>query len=506
MVGLFARMMICLLLFVTSSLAQHQSARFLLERTETRAKPEMALSANGKLLIVNSSGTVLMNADGSGQTILPGVSSPALSPDGSKIAFTGRGEYGLEVYVMNSDGSNPRQLTFANEYEENAYDPAWSPDGKSIVFLSSGHIYTRIEFMDGDGDIKFASDPPLYYLGNPAWSPDGTRIALIGAGIGSSSPHNLYVLNANGSGLTYVANNALFFGRVAWSPDGSKILYPRMVDGFANLYLAGLGGPPTPLTSGPHNDTSPVWSPDGSLIAFDTDRNPNCPTGTSCSEIFLMNADGSNQRPIASQPVLGTVYDWQSLTPKQVLPPAPATLQLEAPVYKIGESNGSVRIKATRLGDLSGEASVDFATSDGTARARSDYTPIFRSLRFAPGEGEKAIVIPITNNAYVQGNRTVNLMLSNPKGAPFGPWTAGVLTIFEDDVSLPTTNPLDTTEFFVSQHYDDFLNRVSDLDGLTFWTNQINSCFGNQQCIERKRIDVSALSSFRSNSSRRVFW
>src|SRR5205823_2410244 len=219
--------------------------------------------------------------------------------------------------------------------------------------------------------------------------------------------------------------------------------------------------------SGAHRDTNTVWSPDGSFVAFDTDRNhPTCAFGVPCGEIFLMNADGSNQHPIANQPVVGTVYDWQSLTPKQVLPPLPATLQLSAPAYWVDERDGSIRILVTRLGDLSGEASVEFATSGGTAQPRSDYTPIFRSVRFSPGEGEKVITIPITNNAYVQGNRTVNLTLSNARGAPFGASTFAVLTILEDDVLAPTSNPLDTSQFFVRQHYNDFLNRVPDQSGL----------------------------------------
>ena len=205
-----------------------------------------------------------------------------------------------------------------------------------------------------------------------------------------------------------------------------------------------------------------------------------------------MNADGSNQHPIANQPVVGIVYDWQSLTPKQVLSPLPATLQLNAPAYGVSERDGGARILITRLGDLSGEASVDFATSDGTARARSDYTPIFRSLRFAAGEGEKAIVIPITNNAYVQGDRTVNLTLSNARGSSFGASTNAVLTITEDDVLPPTINPLDATQFFVSRHYSDFLSRVPDDSGLNFWTRQITSCGSNQKCMETARINVSA--------------
>jgi hypothetical protein len=56
----------------------------------------------------------------------------------------------------------------------------------------------------------------------------------------------------------------------------------------------------------------------------------------------------------------------------------------------------------------------------------------------------------------------------------------------------PNPNPIATTDFFVKQQYLDFLNRQADPAGLAFWTNQINSCGADQQCIEVKQINVSA--------------
>src|SRR5207247_809022 len=53
-------------------------------------------------------------------------------------------------------------------------------------------------------------------------------------------------------------------------------------------------------------------------------------------------------------------------------------------------------------------------------------------------------------------------------------------------------NPADTPDFFVRQHYLDFLNREPDTSGIGFWTNEINSCGTNQACIDIKRVNVSA--------------
>jgi hypothetical protein len=62
----------------------------------------------------------------------------------------------------------------------------------------------------------------------------------------------------------------------------------------------------------------------------------------------------------------------------------------------------------------------------------------------------------------------------------------------DNDISAPTTNPIDDAQFFVRQQYLDFLNRQPDTGGLAFWTSQITSCGSDATCINQRRIDVSA--------------
>ncbi len=372
----------CILLFSSFSVAKSQSLRLLPWPTVNAAKSDVGLGTNGKIAFLTFSGItpniVVMNADGTNQTNLTYGLYPVWSPDGSKIAFARPGyEYDSNIYVINADGSNLKQLTFIEPGDVAGHQSAWSPDGKKIALVLSFGVGfgAGIGLIDADGGYPSTLHVGFYYQGKPAWSPDGTRLAIVASSNNSSQPANcVFVMNADGSGMTCVANGVPG-SHVAWSPDGSKLLYVASSDpSHSNLYLVNSsGGTATQLTSGPNNNTAPVWSPDGRLIAFDTDRNHlNCTPSTPCGEIFLMNADGSNQHPIANQPVVGIVYDWQSLTSKEVLTPVPATLQLNAPAYKVSESIGGARVLVTRLGDLSGEASVEFATSDGTARARSD--------------------------------------------------------------------------------------------------------------------------------------
>jgi hypothetical protein len=88
----------------------------------------------------------------------------------------------------------------------------------------------------------------------------------------------------------------------------------------------------------------------------------------------------------------------------------------------------------------------------------------------------------------------LNLVLSNATGAALVSPTAAKLSIMDDEFDTPRQPPniVDDTPFFVRQQYFDFLNREPDPSGFNFWVNQITSCGTDQECIELKRINVSA--------------
>jgi Calx-beta domain len=137
-------------------------------------------------------------------------------------------------------------------------------------------------------------------------------------------------------------------------------------------------------------------------------------------------------------------------------------------------------------------ATVDYLTSDDTANQKFDYTLAFGTLSFAAGEASKTFTVLLTDNAFADGDRNVVLFLTNPNGVTLDTQIAGVLTIADNDPQPSTANPIDGAQFYVRQHYADFLNRFPDQGGFAFWTNEITSCSSNQACIELKRINVSA--------------
>jgi hypothetical protein len=189
--------------------------------------------------------------------------------------------------------------------------------------------------------------------------------------------------------------------------------------------------------------------------------------------------------------------------------PSPSTggtesVQFSGANYVIREGSGIADITVTRTGDSANNVSVNFSTNDdagtqpcsaqnGVASARCDYTQTSGTLKFAPGETSKTIAVPITDDAYIEGNEHFGLTLTNAAGAKLGTQASTTVTI-ADNRAAAAANPLDSLnpQFFVRQHYLDFLNREPDAAGWDFWMKQITSCGSAASCVEQKRINVSA--------------
>jgi glucose/arabinose dehydrogenase len=168
----------------------------------------------------------------------------------------------------------------------------------------------------------------------------------------------------------------------------------------------------------------------------------------------------------------------------------PQTLQFGAAGYNVGEGDGSFSITVTRTGGASGEVSVDYIASGGTASERNDFITLVGTLHFTPGETSKTLTLLVTEDSFVEGNETVNLMLSNPKGATLGSPGTATVTIIDNDSAPSSSNPINQTPVFVRQHYHDFLNREPEPPGYQGWQDILNNCKpGDASC---DRIEVSS--------------
>ena len=179
------------------------------------------------------------------------------------------------------------------------------------------------------------------------------------------------------------------------------------------------------------------------------------------------------------------------------------SVHLESAGIVGSETARQVPFTVRRLGDTAGISSIDYATSDGTALQRTDYTLNTGTLRFAAGESSKVVMLILTDDNYDEDDETFTFVLINPAGTYIGPalsniepetrpYGTGVARIFDDDTGTPIANPLETAGFFVRQHYADFLSRAPDDAGLAYWQGQITDCGMDAACVRSRRIGVSA--------------
>jgi len=201
-------------------------------------------------------------------------------------------------------------------------------------------------------------------------------------------------------------------------------------------------------------------------------------------EAFVVSLSNPANATTSKSLGTGTIVNDDSNSP---LP----TIQFSQATYSVQEDLGWMTLTVTRSGDLSAAASVDYETVDGAGLQKTDFEYAAGTLTFAAGESSKTIILLINEDAYVEGNETFSVKLSKPAGASLGQQSSASVTI-TDDLPESATNPIDEAQTYVYTHYHDFLNREPDPAGLAFWTNQITSCGNNPQCIEEKRINVSA--------------
>ncbi len=169
-------------------------------------------------------------------------------------------------------------------------------------------------------------------------------------------------------------------------------------------------------------------------------------------------------------------------------------------------ANGPDHVYSFTLTGRGPNPQIKVSTTSGT------YRPLIYVLEGGlvgscpAGTGNKASNwLVLDDSRWIPGSNTATLYLDSlPLNVPLHLFVdsalkdatgSGPYTIRMQDVTIapaPSNNAIDSADFFVRQHYLDFLNRQADAPGLSFWTNEITLCGTNQACIEAKRVNVSA--------------
>jgi TolB protein len=179
----------------------------------------------------------VMQADGTQVrllTDLPGRKyGLAWSLDGERLAFSTdssfTGVVDADIWIMGADGTDPRNLTASTAIE---FEPDWSPDGVHLAFVRESGGRYQVAVITADGAMERVLYDAPYFTFGPVWSPDGQRLLFASGNLDPDSEFgfistNLFVVNADGSGLQQLTTTPDAEKDPTWSPDGSAIVYIR---------------------------------------------------------------------------------------------------------------------------------------------------------------------------------------------------------------------------------------------------------------------------------------
>lgn len=201
----------------------------------------------------------------------------------------------LHVFVANADGTG---LTHVSESSQEEYYPSLSPDGTRVAFVASG---------EGSADIFVATIATGVVVNitskagadnQPVWSPDGTTLAFTSDRDGGDV--DIWVMASDGTGARRVARTPGEDSLGGWSPDGRTLVFSNRNEIGESLWTVAVdSGEFTPLTPQEANraDRSPVWSPDGSEIAFFRDD------GSGVARVHTITPEGTRLTPLGDETV-----------------------------------------------------------------------------------------------------------------------------------------------------------------------------------------------------------
>jgi TolB protein len=214
---------------------------------------------NSEIYVMNDDGTNQRNLTFHDPAWLD--STPSWLPGLRRIGFSSDRDGDRDIWVMYADGSNPQNLTDTGVGNDETW-PAWSLDGTQAAFTMERDIFTMN--ADGSNRNNLTNDPDLLDS-FASWSADG-KIAFASA---RDNDFEIYMMDANGDNQVNLTTNDALDTQPSWSPDGRRIAFMSDRDGNREIYVMTVAGRLVErVTNNDARDYSPTWSPDGTHIAF----------------------------------------------------------------------------------------------------------------------------------------------------------------------------------------------------------------------------------------------
>ena len=224
--------------------------------------------------------------------------TPKFSPTNEKIVFTTYfpATDNYDVFIMNADGSDKQNLTNSPYYEKH---PQFSPDGSFIIFQAWQKGKMEIFFSNLlDGNIinltRNTASHDIIPQGN-AFSPDEQEIVFTSERDGN---RNIYIMNTDGTNQIQLTDHSAADYEPVYSPDGLSIIFTSERDGNKEIYIMNNNGLNLKnLSNNPADDWNPRYYPDNHKIVFQSLRD-----GPDNWEIYMMNLDGKRQTNLTNHP------------------------------------------------------------------------------------------------------------------------------------------------------------------------------------------------------------
>jgi Tol biopolymer transport system component len=288
-------------------------------------------------------------SSGKEEKFLDNAFNPLFSPDGKLLAVDASWAGPRRIWILDSQGHNPQQITSDNSEAVAHLEPNWSPDGKSIVFQDLERTKFSVKVVNVATHAITALTEGRFHDLNPVWSRSGKyiyfssdrggglniwRIRVSGTGQPAGAPQQVttgsgqdvqLAMSPTGKQLAFSISrqNADLWrlpvspqtglatgnpeevlastredSRGAWSPDGTQIAFNSDRSGEMNIYVHSfLDGTNRQITNGPGGDFQPQWSPDGKQIVFFSSRTGN-------ADVWVLDVTTNTLKQLTSDPAL----------------------------------------------------------------------------------------------------------------------------------------------------------------------------------------------------------